>query len=256
MIIQGKECDTTALTRRLFLTVLLVPALLGLSACSSTPETAPGPDYSNSPPGKLLAVFLDNEASLGAVKFTFSGDLQLESGGSHRFRGACGYTNCADLRIQLLGPLGVTLLDYMNVDGVAVLVTNQLTPEGDEDALQGLLDLMEVFTLALVDRCRHPEGGDGGIHSLDSSRFVFAGRKGSEIRFSLDRAGAVLLQQHVSKGSLPESLIEYSGYGWSDDYWMPGEIGIQSPDMPVSITMEISKWTIKANLPAGFFRVP
>jgi len=193
---------------------------------------------------------------MGAVKFTFSGDLQLESGGSHRFRGACGYTNCADLRIQLLGPLGVTLLDYMNVDGAAILVTNQLTPEGDVDALQGLLDLMEVFTLGLVDRCRHSQGGDGGIRSLDSSSFVFAGRKGSEIRFSLDRAEAVMLQQHVSNGTLPESLIEYSGYGWSDGYRVPGEIAIQGPDMPVSITMEIGKWTSNANLPDSFFRVP
>lgn len=241
------------MSRRLFFFLLLISTLLGLIACSSVSRTATVHDYSNLPPGQLLDVFLDSELSRGAVKFTFSGDLALESGESHRFRGACGYTNCSDLRIQLLGPLGVTLLDYVNADGRAVLVTNQLTPEGDEDALQGLMELMEVFTLALVDRCQPLQEGHGGPRPLDSANYVAAGRKGTEIRFTLDREKAVLLRQTVSGGTLPGSRIDYSGYGWSDGEWMPGRIDIQSPDMPVSINMQISKWTIDADLPDGFF---
>lgn len=245
-----------AVTGRLFLAVMLASMLLGLPACSSTPKIEPAPDGPSLPPGQLLDLFLDNESARGAVKFTFSGDLQLESGGTHRFRGACGYTNCADLRIQLLGPLGVTLLDYVNAEGRAVLVSNQLTPEGDEDALQGLMDLMEIFTLALVDRCRSSQDGDGGMRRFDSASFVTSGRKGSEVRFTLDTEKAALLQQYISGGSLPESQVDYSSYGRSDGYWVPGKIAIQSPDMPVSITMKTGKWTTNAKLPDDFFQVP
>lgn len=244
------------MTSRLFSVVILVAVSVGLLACSSAPKPEPGRDWSNPPPGQLLDVFLDSESARGAVKFTFTGDLQLQDGESHRFRGACGYINCAGLRIQLLGPLGVTLLDYVNAEGRAALVSNRLTPEGDEDAVQGLMELMEIFTLALVDRCRSSQAVDSAVHDPASARFVTPGRKGSEIRFTLDTDKAALLQQHIAGGSLPDSVIAYSDYRWSDGYWAPGRISIQIPGMQVSISLEIVKWTTNADLPDNFFRAP
>jgi hypothetical protein len=256
VIIQGNGYLVAAVAGRRFSAVMLLAVSVGLLGCSSAPMPEPGPDWSKPPPGQLLDVFLDNESARGAVKFIFTGGLQLENGESHRFRGACGYTNCAGLRVQLLGPLGVTLLDYVNAEGRAALVNNRLTPEGDEDAVQGLMELMEIFTLALVDRCRSSQDADGAMHNLGSASFVAPGRKDSEIRFTLDPGKAVLLQQHIRGGSLPESVIDYSDYRWSDGYWSPGRIAIQSPGMQVSISLEIVRWTTSADLPDNFFQAP
>ena len=234
---------------------LLTAAALLLTACSTPVKTSAGPDHSSLSSAGLLSVFLENELSRGPVKFTFSGDIEVQAGGSHRFRGACGYTSCADLRIQLLGPLGFTLLDYVNSEGRATLVANKLTPEGDDEALQGLMKLMEIFSLSLLDRCQTSAGIDVDPLHLGSANFVTHGRSGMQIHFKLDEEKAVVLQQIVKGGTLPTAVIDYSGYALVDGYWMPGSIGIQTTDMPVAINMEIGHWRIHANLPEHFFLV-
>lgn len=255
MIIQGIKQGEGTRGQNFLLAGLLTAATLYLTACSAPVKNSVGPDRSHLSSAELLNVFLKNETSRGPVKFTFSGDIEVQAGGLHRFRGACGYTSCGDLRIQLLGPFGFTLLDYVNAQGRATLVANKLTPEGDDEALQGLMKLMEIFALALLDRCQASAGVDVQPQQLGSANFVTQGRSGTQVRFKLDKKKAVILQQTVKGDTLPTAAIDYTDHVLVDGYWMPGTISIQTTDMPVAIHMEIGQWKIAADLPEYFFLV-
>jgi hypothetical protein len=257
MNIQGNRCSGWR-GGYFFLSVgLAIATVLGGVACSTAVHTpAPAPaDLSAATPLDLLTVFVERERSRGAVKFTFSGKIEVKAGDSHSFRGVGAYKNCASLRIQLLGPLGFTLLEYVNSEGEARLVANQLTPQGDEEAEEGLLQMMEIFTLALIDRCHPVEAFEEGSHDANLVNFMIPTQTNGMLHISLDRQKAVLMQQSMTGGELPATVIDYKNHRWSDGYWMPGGIEIQGKDIPVSIDMDIKKWNVDVDLPDHFFAV-
>ncbi|MDX2446800.1 MAG: hypothetical protein QNK29_06330 [Desulfobacterales bacterium] len=257
MIIQGSRCNVW---RRgyFFLSVgLAIASVLGIVGCSTAihaPASAPA-DLSGTPPLDLLTVFLERERSRGAVKFTFNGEIEVKAGDVHSFRGVGAYKNCDALRIQLLGPLGFTLLEYINSEGEARLVANQLTPQGDEEAKEGLLQMMEIFTLALIDRCYPSEEFEEGSHNANLAKFITPTQTNGMLHISLDRHKAVLMQQSITGGELPDTVINYMNHRSSNGYWMPDRIEIKGKDMPVSIDMEIRKWSVDVDLPDHLFTV-
>lgn len=257
MIIQGNRCSGWC-SGYFFLSVgLAIATVLGIVGCTTAvhaPASAPA-DLSATPPLDLLTVFLARERSRGAVKFTFSGEIEVKAGDLHRFRGVGAYKNCAALRIQLVGPLGFTLLEYINSEGEASLVANQLTPQGDEEAKEGLLQMMEIFTLALIDRCYPAEEFEEGSHNADLANFMMPTQTNGMLHISLDRQKAVLMQQSITGGELPDTVIDYLNHRWSDGYWMPDGIEIKGKDMPVSIAMEIGKWSVDVDLSDHLFAV-
>jgi hypothetical protein len=228
----------------------------GLAAgCAGAVRTPSAPDLSELPPRDLLAVFLDNDASKGAVKFNFSGDIELEEGIRHSFRGLCGYDSCTALRVKLLGPLGFTILDYVNSQGEAALVVNQLTEEGDDEARESLLELMEVFSLALLDRCRPAIEFEGGPYGVASVNFTLQEHPGISLLTTLDRRRGVVTRQEVTSEALPGTVIDYLDYGWNGEYWLPGAIEVRGTGAPVSIRVAVKKWSIGVDFPDRFFAI-
>jgi len=255
VLIQG-NCGTLRpcflpVRRALFRILFIVLA----GGCSVTPQTPPTPDFSNLSPSALLSEFLQAERSRGAVKFNFSGTVDVLSGKTHRFRGFGGYEDCGSLRLQLLGPLGFTLLDYLNVDGEATLVTNKLTPEEDLEARAGLLQLMHVFTLALVDRCYSREDVQPQSHDAITADYSASTPRVASLEFTLERRNGAVKRQSLAGKGLPVTRVRYRDYRKVDDFWMPGKIEVRITDMPVSIDMSIEEWNIGVELPEEFFAV-
>lgn len=255
MINQGNRC-IRRFTRRFSISAgLAVAAILSITACSTAVHVPAPENLSGTQPLDLLTLFLEKEQSQGAAKFTFSGKIDVKAGDLHSFRGVGAYKPCSSLRIKLLGPLGFTLLEYINSEGRARLLSNQLTPEGDEEARVGLLQMMQIFTLALGDRCHSLEEFDEESHDANLVKFTLPTQTNGVRHLSLDRKKAALLQQSISGGQHPGTVIDYTDYRWSDGYWMPYGIDIQGTDMPVSISMEIRKWSVNVALPDHLFVV-
>ena len=230
----------------------LVIALL-FAACSATvrhPETA---DFSRLPPDALLNVFLEHERARAAVKFSFDGVITVTTGSQHRFRGFAGYQSCHALRMKLVGPVGFTLLDYVNEASRAHLVVDKITPDDDQEARQGLLDLLEVFTLALVDRCQTPQAFRLLSHDGASASFAVRAPSGRLHEFVLDRARGVVTVQKVSGEDAPAMTVAFGDYGLVQGAWEPASIAVRTPDLPVSIDMAVSDWQSGVELPDGFF---
>lgn len=231
--------------------VLLI--VLMCSACSQ-PASLPEPsDYSQLPPRELLEVFLANEQSLGGVQLSFSGEVTVAAGEIHEFRGAAGYLGCGDFRVKLVGPMGLTLLDYLNRGGQGRLLADKITPEGDGEALNGLMKLMEAFTLALADRC-HPADS---FEQLDASDGVidFAARLpgGDQVSWRLERQRAILRQQIITGASLLDMAVDYEDYRLVDTHWFPSSIALKGTEPAVAIEMDISDWRVGVQLPERFF---
>ena len=233
----------------------LVLVILHAGGCSSTPQTQPATDFSNLSPTALLDEFLDTENSRGAVRFNFRGELEVQSGKTHRFRGFGGYDDCESLRLQLLGPLGFTMLDYLNVGGEATLIANKLTPQGDQEARAGLLQLMQAFTAALVDRCYSQHDVRPGAYDLIDSNYSASTHAGVSVEFTLERSTAAVRRQALAGKGLPDTSVYYLDYGRVENFWMPGKIEVRTADLPVSIDMSIKEWKFGVVLPDGFFTV-
>jgi hypothetical protein len=232
----------------LYLALALFPG--GCSTPIAPSDTA---DFSSLAPDALLNVFLESERARGAVKFAFSGVVRVTTGSQHRFRGVAGFQPCHALRMQLVGPVGFTLLDYVNADGRATLVVDKITPDEDPEARAGLLDLLEIFTLALVDRCEPSEAFQLLSHDAASASFAVAAPPGRLHEYILDRARGVVVLQEVSGDGLPAMTVEFRDYGLVQGYWLPAAIVVRTPDMPVSIDMDVTKWQTGIDLPGGFF---
>jgi len=187
------------------------------------------------------------------VKFTFTGEFAAEAGESHSFRGVAVFKTCSAFRIKLLGPLGYTLLEYVNLAGKASLLANQLTPEGDAQALEGLLTLMDVLTLALTDRCQPHNAYRAGKHDADLVIFTVPTRNNTSLQFTLARKTASVTSQSITGGGFQEVLISYTDYNQDNDYGSPGKIEIEGREVPVSVIFVIKKWEVATELPPGFF---
>jgi outer membrane biogenesis lipoprotein LolB len=253
VLIQGVNGIGRRVAQAARLALLPLTTALLVAACTvptRAPDTA---DLTGLSPDELANLFLQNEQSRGAVKFAFSGVITVTTGSQHRFRGVAGYRPCHALRMQLVGPLGFTLLDYLNVDGRATVVVDKITPDGDDEARAGLRDLMEIFTLALVDRCNSPEAF--GVQPNDSAfvSFVVGTPPGRLHEFVLDRARGAAILQTFSGGALPEMTVEFGDYDLDQGHWMPAAIAVRTPDLPVSIDLSVTRWQAGADLPAGFF---
>lgn len=229
--------------------------VLHLGACTSTVVLRPADDLSGLSPVELLDAFLAVERSRGAVKFTFGGELMVRSGEIHRFRGYGATIGCKSLRLQLLGPMGFTLLDYLDADGEATIAVNRITPEGDKEAETGLFRVLRVFTLALAGRC-YPNR-EVSLESRDEAVFDYSIRTGpgARVEFTLDRKTAALTRQAFSGGELPDTSVRYLHYERVDEYWMPGTIEVRTGTLPVTIDMTIKEWKLGVELPDGVFRV-
>jgi hypothetical protein len=233
--------------------VVLIAVLPGCAKVVREPVSTP--DHSALSPTELLTLFLETERSRQAVKFSFKGQIEVEAGKRHEFRGYCGYTPCGSLRMKLLGPVGLTVLDYLNADGEVTLGVNHLTDEGDEEALHGLLTLLGNFTRSLVDRCRP---ADALVLESEDDRSVTFGLDPSadpSWSWTLDRSRGVVLAQATS-GSAPPSLrFEWLDYGWDDGHWVPARIEVRREDSEArfAIHMDVRKWEAHAKLPARFF---
>lgn len=230
----------------------LTIALL-VAACTAPARAPDAADLSGLPPDKLANIFLQNERARGAVKFAFSGVITVTTGSQHRFRGVAGYQPCHALRMQLVGPLGFTLLDYLNADGHARVVVDKITPDGDDEARAGLRDLLEIFTLALVDRCDSPEASGVQPHESAFVSFVVGAPPGRLHEFVLDRARGVVILQKFSGDDLPGMTVEFGDYVLDQGHWMPAAIAVRTPDLPVSIDLSVTRWQAGIDLPAGFF---
>lgn len=256
MAVQGDRGRNRLAERSSGFVVSLLVFSAGLSGCSTAPLRPLAVDHSSLPPIGLMKIFLENELEKEAVKFVFKGEIEVGIGKRHRFRGYCGYTPCGSLRAKLLGPLGFTLLDYVNAEGQVTLIVNHLTEEGDEPGLDGLLKLLGVFSRALLDRCR--SAGEYVPEARDATSATFSVRTetGESWRLTLDRKTGALVHQSSSGPSTPEIAIDYSAYDrGSDGYWMPGEIGVHGVDADagLSIRVAVKRWNVRADLPEGFF---
>jgi hypothetical protein len=253
MLIQG-ICGVGGRPPRALRSTALLPVIALLAAACSTPARAPDtPDFSSLPPQELLNVFLQDEQSRGAVKFSFNGVITVTTGEQHRFRGVAGYEACHALRMQLVGPVGVTLLDYLNVDGRARIVVDKMTPDDDAEARAGLADLLEVFTLALVDRCHDPRAFEVLPRDAAGASFAVGTPPDRLHEFILDRVKGVVTEQKISGGDLPGMTVEFGDYGLVQGYWMPATIAVRTADLPVSIDLAVSGWQAGIDLPDAFF---
>ncbi len=250
MIIQGQGGANRLIRRLLRQTILVAIFSVCLAACSSQLRA---PDHSHLGPAALLDVFLASERAKETVKLVFSGDIEVKSGGAHHFSGVAGYRSCSALRIKLLGPVGFTLLEYLNTGGEALMIVDEVSPEGDESARKGLLSLLEIFTLALLERCQ--PAADFSLVGQDAStvEFTTISRTKRSMNHTLDRNRAVLRQQIVAASELSNTVVDYADYSWVNGGWLPATIEIHGAHMPVSIRMQIRQWTVGADLPAGFF---
>jgi len=227
--------------------------LLGLSACATDSTRTSGDDYSLLPAGKLLQVFLENERSKGSVKLSFKLDILTEDENPERLRGVAAFAHCADVRIKLVGTVGLTVLDYLSVAGKSNLLVDKLTPPDDDEARQGLLDTMEIFTSSLTGLCR--PSSDFKILSIDadSVRYKVRSSPGHSLEITLDRKRAVLEQQSLGGESLPLSTISYGKFERIENRWMPHTIVIKTAGSPVDLELGISRWQTNAQLPADIF---
>ena len=257
MLIQVPVGSAQAGTPGRLLRVVLLSLPLSLSlclgACSGTPQSREAANLSALAPADLLSVYLATEPPAETVRFRFSSEVETEAGKIRRLEGVCGYASCASLRLQLLGALGVTLLDYINAEGAARLVINQLTEEGDDPARDGLLQLMEILTLALVDRCHSADEFSLERYDELSADFSVPAAAGARLVFTLDRRSGRLLRQTVSGDGLPSARIDYSDYLLVDGHWLPGRLEIRTADLPSSIDLVVDRWSLGKPLPAGFF---
>ena len=253
MHIQGKRRTGKRLARAVQCASLPLAVALLVGGCSAPIPNPDSADFSSLPPDALLNVFLEREQSRTAVTFSFSGVITVTTGSQHRFRGVAGYQPCHALRMKLVGPVGFTLLDYVNVDGSATLVVDKITPAEDREARKGLLDLLEIFTLAMVDRCYGLKTFEALSHDAASATFAVRTPPGGLHEFVLDRARSVVTQQKVSGGALPAMTVKFEDYGLAQGNWLPASIAVRTPDMPVSIDMDVTKWQLGMDLPDGFF---
>lgn len=253
MIIQGND-RTKLRFPDIFLRVMAtVLFLLTATACAGIVQTREPVDFSHISPDELLRTFLENEGSSSPVKFTFTGEFAVEAGESHSFRGVAVFKTCSAFRIKLLGPVGYTLLEYVNLAGKASLLANQLTPEGDTQALEGLLTLMDVLTLALTDRCQPIDAYRAGKHDADHVIFTVPTRNKTSLQFTLARKTASVTSQSIAGGGFREVLISYADYNRDNEYGSPGKIEIEGREIPVSVIFVIKKWEMSTELPTGFF---
>lgn len=253
MIIQGNDRTKWCYPGILLKVVIAVLFLMAATACSRTVQTREPVDFSHISPDELLRTFLENEGSSSPVKFTFTGEFAVEAGESHSFRGVAVFKTCSALRIKLLGPLGYTLLEYVNLAGKASLLANQLTPEGDAQALEGLLTLMDVLTLALTDRCQPHNAYRAGKHDANHVMFTVPTRNNTSLQFTLARKTAFVTSQSITGGGFQEVLISYTDYNQDNDNGSPGKIEIEGREIPVSVIFVIKKWEVTTELPPGFF---
>jgi outer membrane biogenesis lipoprotein LolB len=253
LIIQGQGGAIRLIRRLLRQTTLVTILSVCLTACTSQVEQPAAPDHSQLDPAALLDVFLARERSMGTVKLVFSGDIVVKAGGAHHFSGVAGYRSCSALRIKLLGPVGFTLLEYLNTGGKALMIVDEVSPEGDEAAREGLLSLLEIFTLALLERCQ--PAADFKLTGQDASsvEFTTISRTNKRMKHTLDRNRAVLHQQIMAASEQSNTVVDYSDYSRAAGSWLPATIEIHGEHMPVSIRMQIRQWTVGADLPAGFF---
>jgi hypothetical protein len=205
------------------------------------------------PAGKLLQVFLEDERSKGSVKLSFKLDILAENESPERLRGVAAFAHCADMRVKLVGTVGLTVLDYLSVAGKSNLLVDKLTPPGDDEARKGLLDTMEIFKSSLTGLCR-PQG-DFKTLSIDaeSIHYRVGSSPGRSLEITLGRKRAVLTQQALSGESLPPSTISYRNFERIDNRWMPNTIVIKTEGSPVDLELGVSRWQTNAQLPADIF---
>jgi len=253
MLNQARAGSAQAVTPRRLFRRLLLSLSLCLGACSGTPQSREAADLSALAPADLLTTYLATEPPADTLRFRFSSEVETEAGKTRRLEGLCGYESCASLRLQLLGALGITLLDYINAEGTARLVINQLTEEGDDPARDGLLQILQILTLALVDRCHSAD--EFALERFDAVTADFSAPASAEVRlgFTLDRKSGRLVRQTVSGDGLPSASIDYSDYHLVDGHWLPGRLEIRTADLPSSINLVVERWSLGKPLPAGFF---
>jgi hypothetical protein len=256
VVIQG-NCSGVRIERvGVVLVGMLLVLLLGLSGCSRAVHAPVSTtDHSELAPADLLKQFLETERSKDAVKFVFKGEIEVEAGKPHKFRGYCGYTPCGSLRMKLLGPMGLTVLDYLNAEGEVTIRVNHLTDDGDEEALRGLTTLMENFTRALLDRCRATEEYLPGSEDAATVTFGLRGADDPTWSWTLDRRRGVVVRQTTAGTEIPDLDFDYLDYEWLDGFWMPATIEVHRADADVelSIQMTVRKWELRADLPEAFF---
>lgn len=226
---------------------------LCLAACATDSAPVPTSDYSAFPSEKLLQVFLQDEQSKGAVQLSFSLVIQADNKSPERLRGVAAFSPCADLRVKLVGTVGLTVLDYLSVAGKNSLLVDKLTASGDAEAKQGLLDTMEVFTAALTGLCRPPGDFNAVSDDAGSIRYRVDSDPAPTREITLDRKRAVLIRQTVGGEFRPVSTISYGNFERIDDHWMPDTIAIKTEGSPVNLELGITRWRIDASLPADMF---
>jgi len=224
-----------------------------LTACSTQARHVPTADLSGLSPDALLAVYFQNERARGAVRLSFNSLVQVEGENPNRLRGVAGYTHCGDMRVKLVGTVGITVLDYLSIDGKGRLLLDKLTPDGDAGTKEGLLDTLNVFTTALTGLCR--QAAEFRVVSSDEVGINYAAKSTREgsLEFTLDRTQATLTRQLISTKRISAANIRYSDFDNVAGFWMPATISIQSQDSPVLIDLTINQWRLNSKLQEGFF---
>ena len=230
---------------------ILLALILG--ACAGTPDAPALPDYSKLPPRQLLAAWLEEEQHPDTLRFRFNSEVDVEADKTEGLQGVCGYRRCGGLRMQLLGPLGITLLDYLEVSGESRLMVNKITDEGDDEARTGLLQLLQALSLALTGICQPVDTFELGHFDDRAADFSLRRPQGPALGFTLDRQRGRLIRQTVSDEGLPGFTIDYSDYGEVDGRWMPGRLDIHTADSPTSIRLTVDRWTLGKPFPDDFF---
>ncbi len=233
---------------------LLLAGVLTLSACATRVEP-PQPEWSAAPAltaVEAVAALRRSDAQLQSLRARFTATLHSAEP-ERRARGVVLVKKPDRLRLRLLSPFGLTVLDYCSKGAHALM---QL-PLAGETWVDGEIDRHGAFSpsaFAPAFLLDHAVSVDGCREHGDQSYVECWDKVGGERRsVQIGLHPAVVLREIFYKGDAPALTLAYSDHRRVDGLTVPFRVSAEQPGSAMTMEIEIEAYEINPVLDDALF---